>query len=249
MEGKIGDSLLSVGIKIYHKMEKLTEKELRAQEVYTNQLEILEITPRRTKKPVIVGIVGLIGSGKTTIAKEMAPLVGAVIVSGDYIRILLRKEKEKYDNTRLIAENMAMEIIKKGGNVVIDSDFIDQKKRVSLKEKAKKIGAEVIFIRTYADLDVMIGRIFKANYENVPEDFFGGASSSYQGGNKGAVVKEREMICRMLSHYNAINTGNGRYKFELKELPFKLFAGIDTTDEKDWQQGVRMIAKQICSYY
>ena len=61
-----------------------------------------------------------------------------------------------------------------------------------------------------------------SDYENIPEDFFGGASSSYQGENKGAVVKEREMICRGLSHYNAINIGNGRYKFELKKLPFKI---------------------------
>ena len=29
MNGKIGDFLLSMGIKVYHKMEKLTEKELR----------------------------------------------------------------------------------------------------------------------------------------------------------------------------------------------------------------------------
>ena len=246
MNGKIGDLLLSVGIKIYHKMEKLSEKELKAQEVYTNKLDI---ALRKTKKPLIVGIVGLIGSGKSTIAKEMASLIGATVVSGDDIRICLRKEKEKYDNTRLIAENIAEAKIGMGGNVIIDSDFIDQKKRVSLKEKAKKVGAKVIFIRTYADLDVVIGRIMDSDYENIPEDFFGGASSSYQGENKGAVVKEREMICRGLSHYNAINIGNGRYKFELKKLPFKIFAEIDTTDEKDWQQGVKVIAKHICSLF
>ncbi|MEK7070029.1 MAG: AAA family ATPase, partial [Patescibacteria group bacterium] len=177
-------------------MEKLTEKELKAQEVYANKLDI---ALRKTKKPLIVGIVGLIGSGKSTIAKELASLIGATVVSGDDIRICLRKEKEKYDNTRLIAENIAEAKIGMGGNVIIDSDFIDQKKRVSLKEKAKKVGAKVIFIRTYADLDVVIGRIMDADYENIPEDFFGGASSSYQGKNKGAVVKEREMICRILS--------------------------------------------------
>ena len=40
MEGKIGDLLLSVGIKIYHKMEKLSEKELKAQGVCINKLSI-----------------------------------------------------------------------------------------------------------------------------------------------------------------------------------------------------------------
>lgn len=249
MKGKLGDSLLSVGIRMYHKVEKLTDKELKVQENYINQIEVLELTPRRTKKPVIVGIIGLIGSGKTTIAAGMSPLIGAAVVSGDGIRILLRKEKEKYDNSRLIAENMASEIINKGGNVIIDSDFIDQKKRVSLKEKAKKIGAEVIFIRTYADLDVMIGRIMDVDYKNIPEDFFGGASSAWQGENKGVVVKEREMICRILSHYNAVNIGNGRYKFKLKKLLFKVFAEIDTTNENKWKEEIKKIAWRICACY
>lgn len=240
---------MSMGIKIYHKMEKLTEKELKAQEVYTNKLDIAYIALRKTKKPLIIGIVGLVGSGKTTVSEELAPLIGATVVKVDDIRVLLRKEKEKYDNARLIVENIVTKIVSMGTNVIIDSDFIDQKKRVSLKEKAKKVGAKVIFIRTYADLDVVIGRIMDADYENIPEDFFGGASSSYQGKNKGVVVKEREMICRILSHYNAINIGNGRYKFELKKLPFKVFAEIDTTDEKDWQQGVKVIAKHICSLF
>ena len=233
-------------VRAYHKIEKMTEKELKAQQQYLLNLKIIE---RKTKKPLIFGLIGLVGSGKTSVAKELAPLIGATIVEGDKIRVELRKQNEKYEGARKIAENVAIEIIKKGGNVIIDSDFIDQKKRVSLKEKAKKVGAKVIFIRTYADLDVMIGRIMDANYENVPEDFFGGASSSYQGKNKGAVVKEREMICRGLSHYNAVNIGNGRYKFELKKLPFKVFAEIDTTDEKDWQQGVKVIAKHICSLF
>lgn len=246
MEGRIGDFLLSLGIKIFHKMETLTEKELKTQEVYINKLNI---APRKTKKPIIVGIVGLVGSGKTVISEELAPLIGATVVKADDIRVLLRKEKERYDNTRLIAENVASEIINKGGNVIIDSDFIDQKKRVSLKEKAKKVGAKVVFIRTYADLDVMLGRIMGADHKDIPEDFFGGASSSWQGKNKGAVVKGREMICRILSHYNAINIGNGRYKFELKEPPFKLFAEIDTNDEKDWCQMIKVIAKHICSLF
>lgn len=247
MEGKLGNFFLSLGIKIFHKMEKLTEKELKAQENYSRKLDVA--STRKTKKPLIVGFIGLIGSGKSTIAKEMAILIGADVVSGDDIRVCLRKEKERYDNARLIAENIAERIINKGGNVIIDSDFIDQKKRVSLKEKAKKFGAKVIFIRIYADLDVMMGRIMDAKYEDVPEDFFGSASTSYQGKNKGAVVKQREMVCRMLSHYNAINVGNERYKFELKKLSFKVFAEINTSDEKDWPQNVKVIANHICSLF
>ena len=247
MEGKIGDFLLSLGIKVYHKMEKLSEKEIVAQRQYL--LSLKNFSERKTKKPLIIGLIGLIGSGKSTIAEEMALMVGATVVSGDQIRVFLRKKGERYERARKIAENVAEGIIINGGNVIIDSDFIDQKKRVSLKEKAKKMGAKVIFIRTYSEIDVMIGIIFEADYKNTPDDFYGGASSAWQGKNKGAVVKEREMICRMLSHYKAVNVGNGRYKFELKKLPFKVFAEIDTTSENKWKQEVKMVAGQIRSSY
>jgi len=247
MEGKIGDFLLSLGIKVYHKMEKLSEKEIVAQRQYL--LSLKNFSERKTKKPLIIGLIGLIGSGKSTIAEEMALMVGATVVSGDQIRVFLRKKGERYERARKIAENVAEGIIINGGNVIIDSDFIDQKKRVSLKEKAKKMGAKVIFIRTYSEIDVMIGIIFEADYKNTPDDFYGGASSAWQGKNKGAVVKEREMICRMLSHYKAVNVGNGRYKFELKKLPFKVFAEIDTTSENKWKQEIKNIAWRICACY
>lgn len=222
-------------------MEKLTEKESKAQRDYFLKIDV--VIKRKTKKSLIIGIVGLIGSGKSTIAKEMASLIGATVVSGDDIRVCLRKEKEKYDNARLIVENVTIEIINKGGNVVIDSDFIDRKKRVSLKEKAKKIGAKVVFIRTCADLDVMIGRIMDADYKNIPKDFFGGASSVWRGTNKGAVVKLREMCRRFPHHYRWLNESGG--KWVLKKPPFKVFAAIDTSDENKCKQKVKMIAGQI----
>ena len=247
MEGKIGDFLLSLGIKVYHKMEKLSEKEIVAQRQYL--LSLKNFSERKTKKPLIIGLIGLVGSGKSAVAEEMALMVGATVVSGDQIRVFLRKKGERYERARKIAENVAEGIIINGGNVIIDSDFIDQKKRVSLKEKAKKMGAKVIFIRTYSEIDVMIGIIFEADYKNTPDDFYGGASSAWQGKNKGAVVKEREMICRMLSHYKAVNVGNGRYKFELKKLPFKVFAEIDTTSENKWKQEIKNIAWRICACY
>src|SRR3989338_10032377 len=237
MEGKIGDFLLSLGIKVYHKMEKLSEKEIVAQRQYL--LSLKNFSERKTKKPLIIGLIGLIGSGKSTIAEEMALMVGATVVSGDQIRVFLRKKGERYERARKIAENVAEGIIINGGNVIIDSDFIDQKKRVSMKEKDKIVGAEVIFIRTYSEIDVMTGRIFEADYKNTPDDFYGGASSVWQGKNKGAVVKLREMHRRLPHNYRWLNESGG--KWVLRKLPFKVFAEIDTTSENKWKQEVKMV--------
>jgi len=47
-----------------HKKEKLTQKERKAQEKF---LANLQIKKRKTKKPVIVAIIGLVGSGKSSV--------------------------------------------------------------------------------------------------------------------------------------------------------------------------------------
>ncbi len=230
-----------------HKREKLTVKEKIAQDKF---LANLQIRKRKTKKPVIVAIIGLVGSGKSLVARELAGLIGANIINGDEIRVLLRKEGEKYEGTRKIAENVALEIIKQGGNVVMDSDHIDAKKRASLRAKAQQVGAKLIFIRTYSEdkerpgisgltLDAMIGR----NMTATPDEFFGEAKTSWQGSKqeKGAVVKLREMVRRLPHHYQWENKGGGRWV--LKKLPFKIFAEINTAS--DWKTEIQKIVKKL----
>lgn len=224
-----------------HKREKLTAKEQRAQNAF---LASLKIAKRRTKKPIIVAMVGLVGSGKSSVAKELAGLIGANIIEGDKIRVLLRKEGEKYEGTRKIAENAAWEIIKQGGNVIMDFDHIDPKKRASLRTKARGVKASIFFICTYADIDVIVGRILTAAYRNRVDDFFGGASSKWKGTeqSKGAVVKLREMLRRLPLHYNWKNKGGGQWV--IKNPPCAVLADIDTTDS-DWKQEVQKIAKKL----
>jgi predicted kinase len=230
-----------IGIMI-HKKEKLTTKEFVAQESF---LAKLKIQKRKTEKPVIVAIIGLVGSGKSSVARELAEHIGATIVNGDDVRIELRKQNERYDRARLLAENIALEIIQQGGDVILDSDFIDPKKRASLREKARKAKVQLVFICTYADFDVVTGRILTADYKNEIDDFFGGASSKWQGSDqsKGAAVKLREMWRRTPHHYHWQNKGGG--KWTIKNPPCKVLADIDTTDEAEWKKEVDKLAKKL----
>lgn len=225
-----------------HKKETLTQKERQAQEVF---LSGLQVKKRKTRKPFIVAIVGLVGSGKSSVAKELASLIGANIIEGDEIRVCLRKIGERYEGTRKIAENAAFEIVRQGGNIVMDSDHIDAKKRASLREKAKKAKARLVFIRTYADYDIVVDRVRSAKYKNTPDDFFGGASSTIIGEGKGAAVKLREMWRRTPNHYRWENKVGGRWI--LKKLPFPIFATIDTTDAEKWKTEVFKIAQKLLS--
>ena len=232
-----------IGVMV-HKREKLTPKELAAQKSFLAKLGVIQ--KRKTDEPVIVAMIGLAGSGKSSVSQELSKLIGATVIEGDDIRIELRKHGEQYERARALAENIALEVVNQGGNIILDSDFIDPKKRASIREKARKAGIRLVFICTYTDdFDVMVGRTLTADYKNSVDDFFGGASSQWKGSeqSKGAVVKVREMWRRTPHHYRWENKGGG--KWVIKNPPCKVLADIDTTDEKKWKEEVRKCADKL----
>ena len=230
-----------IGI-VMHRRETLTREEEMAKRVFVAKLKK---QARKTEDRFIIAMIGLIGSGKSTVAKELAKHIGATVVEGDAIRVELRQRGAKsYKRARAIAEDVALQLIEEGNNVILDSDFIDAKKRASLREKARKAGVRVHFLCTYADLDVTIGRIITADYHKHAEDFFGGASTKWEGSEQshGAVVKLREMFRRLPQHYRWINKIGG--KWEIKNPPCRVIADIDTTNATKWKVEVERVAKK-----
>src|SRR3989344_6796962 len=110
------------------------------------------------KQPKVVAIVGLVGSGKSSVAGYLAKLIGAKIIKGDAIRVALRKRGKNFWQVRNIAEKTAVSALKSGKNIILDSDFVDSKKQKSLESKTKKLGLKVCYLRTFSDRDIMIGR-------------------------------------------------------------------------------------------
>jgi len=221
------------------KIVKLTKKELLVQNIYKSELRLIRT---RAKKPVLVAMVGIVGSGKSSVARELAKHIGAVVVEGDKIRQLLRRVGECFDNVSMIAENLAAELLKSGHNVILDSDAaVNPKKRKRLLGMAKKSGVKVFFVRTVAEQDVMFGRMLSARYS--PQSFFGGAKSFWSGKNKGVTVAIREMWRRTPHHYRW-NSNNGG-QWILKKFPFKIFVEIDTINEMLWKKMVGVVAKKI----
>ncbi len=199
---------------------------------------------QKIKKSLIIAMVGLVGSGKHTIARELAKDIGAEVIDGDEIRIALRKMGKGYEKVRQVIETIAGEIIKRGRNVIFTSDFVDVQKRSAFEKKVKQFGARVAYVRTFCDQDVLIGRIISARYKNNQNDFFGGASTVWQGNQKyrGAIVKLREMWRRTPHHYRWVNKNGGMWV--LKKMPF-LFADIDTTNQKKWKTEVKRIVQKL----
>ncbi|OGZ32064.1 MAG: hypothetical protein A3H02_02740 [Candidatus Niyogibacteria bacterium RIFCSPLOWO2_12_FULL_41_13] len=243
--------------------KKLNEKEQKAQKVFFDSLKIYPVRspfrnrngipprgitsngvyPRKTKIPVIAAMVGSVGSGKSTISRFIAQLIKGTVIQGDKIRVLLRRQKCGYESVREITKNTLVGIISKGGNAVLDSDYGPIKKKGMLSDIAKKFGAKVFYIQTYADRDIIIGRLINAKYS--PKSFSGGAGSVWTGKNKGAVVAIREFWRMTPRNYKSNN--KEPLNFILKKFPFINFK-VDTSDEKKWKKEAKKIAKEILKF-
>lgn len=216
---------------------KLNKKEKQVQKAYFSRLKIIK---RKTKIPVIVAMVGSVGSGKTTIARYIANLIKGTVIQGDEIRILLRKQKCDYESVREITKNALIKTIIKGGNAVLDSDYGPIKKKGMLSVLAKRFGAKIFYVQVYADRDIIIGRLINAKYPS--ESFFGGVGSAWTGQNKGVVVAIREFWRMTPRNYESNN--KEPLNWILKKFPFVNFE-IDTSDEKKWKKEAKKITEKI----
>ena len=111
----------------------------------------------------VVVVCGLPGVGKTTIAKDLAPLINAVVLSSDKIRKELipnptykRQERKLIYNVLLI---IAKYLHKSGINCILDATFNTENSR---KEMMKKIGLfqeQVCIVECICRDDIVISRL------------------------------------------------------------------------------------------
>lgn len=206
----------------------LTTKE---KQVYGNVLASLAVPEITTDAPVVIAMVGLVGSGKSAVAPALAEKIGAVVVTGDDIRVALRKEEESYEYTREIMARLAKNVALQQGSVVLDGDYIRSKKREQLKEVLGSTDATLHFVRTLCERDVMIQRLIDAEYVPRPDGLFGSAT-----------IAVREMWRRTPWHYKWSDERGGVWN--PRELDFPLLGEVDMTDGDTLSQQIEgLIAK------
>jgi len=108
-----------------------------------------KLPAEKADKPSIVGIVGMIGSGKTTFCRELVKhLKGAVLVSSNSARYLLKQEGMSWgDNVRESTFYVAKELIKEGYAVVFDGDHVDKQKRENTQRIVDELGIRFYLVR------------------------------------------------------------------------------------------------------
>lgn len=112
---------------------------------------------------MIILITGLTGTGKTTIAKKLAPLIDAVVLSSDKIRkeiirkpTYTRREKELvYDVMSLLAKYLH----EVGKNCILDATFFKENLRQAILKKTGAAKSQIQIIECICPEDVILERL------------------------------------------------------------------------------------------
>ena len=94
------------------------------------------------QKPTFTMVVGLVGSGKSTYAKQLAEETNAIICSSDAIREELCGDENSQDNNNevfKILHSRIKENLKNGKNVIYDATNINSKRRRAFLSELRRI--------------------------------------------------------------------------------------------------------------
>lgn len=156
-------------------------------------------------------VCGLPGTGKTTVAKELASLTGGMVLRTDEIRKQLMSDPQYTpEEKRLVYDAMlrtAGSMLRAGAVVILDATFYLSKERDAAKEIARKAGSECVVIEVKCDEETVRRIIRKRESENDESDADFGVYKK--------IKKEWEPV---KGEHPVIVTGKGTTKSQLKEL-------------------------------
>jgi predicted kinase len=130
---------------------------------------------------VLVLLVGLPGSGKSTFARRLAPLIDAVILESDVMRRLLFESPQHGDSesNRLFRaiQAVTLRLLIDHRSVIVDATNLREKHRKPFRDIAATTGARLQVVHVTAPEDVIFERL--AGRRDAPDPL--DASRAYEG--------------------------------------------------------------------
>jgi len=150
-----------IGFRIHDNHIPQDERD-KAQGTASNYFNLAFSYAARLEKPALILMSGLMGTGKSVLAKHLAPRLGAEIIQTDVLRkeLLNIAASEHHfeefgrgiysdDITRKTYEKAletALEKLRPGKSVIIDASYRNREERVKALDAANKIGADFFML-------------------------------------------------------------------------------------------------------
>ena len=135
------------------------------------------LMPTVQRKPVFHLICGLPGSGKTTLAKQIAETTGAIrFCPDDWIKMIWRENAESSgnqyrDQVEQMQWQMAVQLLNHSIDVIIEWGTWGRSEREKLRDDAKAAGATVSFYFLNPPQKILRERLLKRNLQADPNEF------------------------------------------------------------------------------
>lgn len=204
--------------------------------------EYLVLPENKARRRNIVGMVGLVGSGKSKFARLLAPTMGAVVIDNNEIRAILRRSNIDFARANVIAVHAARHALGKNYSVIFDSDHIDADKRALAMALGRNLRVKVSFIRVLTQLQIIIGRIKKADLSK--DEFYQGAKSDWTGDPEITpnIIKQDECLRRLSHHYRWSEWAAPGGIWQLRKLSFPV---VMTVNNNPWNIGSESVASYV----
>jgi len=130
--------------------------------------------PKPMRRPALVVLIGLPGSGKSHFARALVKRYPAAVLDSDALRGVLYESPQHtvQEHARLFPaiEVLAHRLLGRGVPVVVDATNLKEANRKPLYRLAKEAGARLVIVRVRAPLGVVRERLAKRDAARDPLD-------------------------------------------------------------------------------
>lgn len=124
-------------------------------EISKDFLSRLKMPGTKPASPFLVAMIGMVGSGRTTVAKMLNDMLpGSVLISANSARFLLsEKEMPWGQNVRDVLNNVARGVLEQGFGVIFDGNAGEKEDRDNISKIVEGTTTKVFYVRIKIDIE------------------------------------------------------------------------------------------------